>query len=108
MQDQLSTSWYGFGLGVLAVWRVTHLLHVEHGPWGIFARSRAAAERLGFGELVLCFFCLSLWTAAPLAYLIASTWPGVAVTWLALSAGAIGLEVKVFGPLSSGVSKEGA
>ena len=53
-----------FVLGVLAVWRMTHLLHLEHGPWGAIARARAAAERLGLGDLVHCFFCLSLWVAA--------------------------------------------
>ena len=24
-----------FVLGVLAVWRMTHLLHLERGPWGV-------------------------------------------------------------------------
>ena len=86
-----------FVLGVLAVWRMTHLLHLEHGPWGVFARVRAAAERVGAGDLVHCFFCLSLWVALPAAWWLAATWPGRVVAWLALSAGAILIEVRVLG-----------
>jgi hypothetical protein len=84
-------------LGVLAVWRITHLLHVEHGPWGLIARGRAAARRLGLGELFACFYCLSFWTTAPAAWLLASSWQGRLVTWLALSAGVILLEVRGIG-----------
>ena len=106
MADQLDASWLWFLLGVLAVWRVTHLVHAEHGPWGILARSRAAAARLGFGEVFACFYCLSLWTAAPAAFWLASSWPARVVAWLALSAGAILIEVRglggVGGPSSPG------
>lgn len=89
--------WYWFGLGVLAVWRVTHLLHVEHGPWGVFARVRAAAPSLGLGDLFGCFYCLSFWTATLAAWWLASSWQGRLLTWLALSAGAILLEVRGIG-----------
>ena len=99
MHDEVSSTWYWFVLGVLAVWRVTHLLHVEHGPWGVLAKARDAAERLGLGELVQCFFCLSLWTAVPFAFWLATSWPGRAITWLGLSAGAILIEVAGLGGL---------
>jgi hypothetical protein len=89
--------WYWLALGVLAVWRITHLLHAEHGPWGLLARGRAAAARLGLGEGVACFYCLSVWTAAPVAYWLAAGWPGRLVTWLGLSAGAILIEVRWLG-----------
>ena len=91
---------------MLAVWRLTHLLHAEHGPWGLVAGGRAAARRLGFGDLVQCFFCLSLWTAAPAAFWLASSWPGRAVTWLGLSAGAILIEVRALGGPSAPVVEE--
>ena len=92
-----SGPWYGFVLGVLAVWRVTHLLHVEHGPGGLFARVRAALARLGLGEVAGCFFWLSLWTAAPVAWWLGAGWVERVVAWLALSAGAILLEVRGLG-----------
>lgn len=83
---------YYFVLGVLAVWRVTHLLHAEAGPWDIFARLR---RRLGtgfMGALFGCFYCLSVWIAAPLAYAVGETWKEILLLWPAFSAGAILLE----------------
>jgi Protein of unknown function (DUF1360) len=86
--------WYGFVLGVLAVWRVAHFLHVEHGPWGLLTRLRGQASEAGLGELFECFYCLSFWVAAPAAWWLAASWQDGVVTWLALSAGAIFLEVR--------------
>lgn len=83
---------YEIVLAVLAVWRVTHLLAEEDGPGRILARLRA---RLGpglWGQLASCFYCLSLWIAAPVALLAASGWRGRVELWLAASGGAILLE----------------
>jgi hypothetical protein len=90
--------WFGFLLGVLAVWRLTHLLHVEHGPLGMIQALRGLAARLGAGETFRCFYCLSLWCAAPAALLLAAPWTERVFTWLALSAGSILLEVRGVGP----------
>jgi hypothetical protein len=106
MSDPSEHSWYWFGLGVLAVWRVTHLLHVEHGPWGILAKGRALAARLGAGEVFTCFFCLSLWTAVPVGWWLASSWPERVVTWLCLSTGAILVEVRGLGGPPTSVAEE--
>src|SRR5207302_5380198 len=46
---------YEFMLGVLAVWRLTHLLTDEDGPFDWIARLRRRA-----GGLMDCFYCLSL------------------------------------------------
>jgi hypothetical protein len=45
-----------------------------------------------FGSLLDCFYCLSLWIAAPLAWLLGHMWMERALLWLAFSAGAILLE----------------
>ena len=87
--------WFWIVLAVLAVWRLTHLLHLERGPWGMFEGGRSLARKGGLGELVDCFFCLSLWTAAPIAWWIGSTWAEWFIAWLACSAGAILIEVKL-------------
>jgi hypothetical protein len=79
-------------IGILAVWRITHLLTSEHGPAGLLTRLR---QRLGagfWGDLVSCFYCLSLWTAAPAAWLAAGSWRQKLAAWLAFSGGAILLE----------------
>jgi hypothetical protein len=44
------------------------------------------------GELLACFYCLSLWIAAPLALVLAHGWGERLLLWPALSAGAILLE----------------
>jgi len=79
-------------VGALAVWRVTHLLNAEDGPSGISVRLRRWAGNGFFGEALDCFMCLSLWAAAPVAAILAHSAIEGALSWLALSAGAILLE----------------
>ena len=83
---------YWLLIGVLAVWRVTHLLHAEDGPWDLGIRLRKAAGEGFWAKLLDCFYCLSLWLAAPAALFIGSTWPERLLLWPALSAGAIIIE----------------
>lgn len=79
-------------VGTLAVWRATHLLQAEDGPWGIFVRIRRLAGSGFWGELLDCFYCLSLWMSIPAAAIIAPSWQEGLLLWLALSGGAILLE----------------
>ena len=80
---------YWLILGVLSVWRVTNLLVAEDGPWNIFARLRQRAGQGFFATLIGCFYCLSLWVSAPLAWMIGSGKKERLLLWLALSGGAI-------------------
>ncbi len=77
---------------ILAVWRVTHLLWGEDGPWDLFVQLRRLAGNTFFGRALDCFYCLSLWMAAPLAWLLGHTWLERGLLWLAVSGGAILLE----------------
>jgi hypothetical protein len=83
---------YWLLLGLLTVWRLTHLLNAEDGPWDLVVRLRRAAGTGFFAGLLDCFYCLSLWMAAPIAVLIGSGWTERMLLWPALSAGAIFLE----------------
>jgi hypothetical protein len=83
---------YGLILGGLVVWRLTHLLNVEDGPGDIFSGLRNFATRVPGGKLFTCFYCLSLWVAAPFAYLLGAGWAQRLMLWPALSAVAILLE----------------
>jgi hypothetical protein len=83
---------YRLVLGVLVVWRVTHLLFAEDGPWDAVIRLRRRAGAGVWGTLLDCFYCLSLWIAAPLALLLGAGWVERLLLWPALSAGAILLE----------------
>ena len=69
--------WPRFVLAVLATWRVTHLLASEDGPADIVVRLRRMLGQSLLGRLMDCFNCLSLWIAAPAAFLLATdtlTW----------------------------------
>jgi Protein of unknown function (DUF1360) len=77
---------------VLAVWRVTHSLVEEDGPWDVLRRTRSLAERARLGRLVNCFLCCSVWVAIPFAWLVAPMWRDLAIAIPALSGGAILLE----------------
>jgi len=83
---------YWLILGVMAVWRITHLLNAEDGPWNLLVRLRRFAGDHFFGELMDCFYCLSLWISAPIAYVIGDSLKEDLLLWPALSAAAILLE----------------
>jgi hypothetical protein len=83
---------YWLILGVLAVWRLTHLLNAEDGPWDLLVKLRRLAGNGSLGSLLDCFYCLSLWLAAPLAYLVGDGWKQRLLLWPAISAGAILLQ----------------
>jgi hypothetical protein len=83
---------YWLILGVLAVWRVTHLLKAEDGPWNLIVHLRKVAGSRFWGELLDCFYCLSLWIAAPFAWFLGQEIKERVFLWLALSGAAILLE----------------
>jgi hypothetical protein len=83
---------YRFVLGLLTVWRVTHLLQAEDGPWDLVVRLRRLAGSGFWGKLLDCFYCLSLWVAAPVGFLLGQSWWERALLWPSLSAGASLLE----------------
>jgi len=83
---------YWLVIGTFAVWRVTYLFVAEDGPWRLLVRLRRHVADGCFAGLFGCFYCLSLWIAAPVAWLIGEGWKEHLFLWLALSAGAIFLE----------------
>ncbi len=81
-----------FALASLAVWRVTHLLVEEDGPADAVVRLRARLGNTQLGRLLDCFYCLSMWVAAPASFAAARSRREVPLTWLALSGAACLLE----------------
>jgi hypothetical protein len=79
-------------ISILAVWRVTHLLWGEDGPGDIVVRVRRFIGDGFFGRVLDCFYCLSLWIAAPFAIALGGGWPERTIIWFGLSGGAILLE----------------
>lgn len=83
---------YRFLLGILSVWRITHLLYAEDGPWDGVVHLRQSAGSGFWGQLLDCFYCLSVWIAAPIAIYLGQKLDERILMWPALSAGAILLE----------------
>lgn len=79
-------------LSVFAVWRITHLLNKEDGPFDIIFRIRKNAGDNFFGKMMDCFYCLSIWTALPFGLWLGTNWLEKFLTWLALSGAAALLE----------------
>jgi hypothetical protein len=83
---------YCFVLGLLTVWRITHFLQAEDGPWDVVIRLRQFVGEGFWGKLLDCFYCLSVWVAVPIACLVGQSWKERALLWPSLSAAAILLE----------------
>ena len=83
---------YWMTLGLLGVWRVTHLLNAEDGPANLLVRFRRWVGSGLLGSLLDCFLCLSLWIAVPFAFVIGEGWKERILLWLAFSGGAILLQ----------------
>jgi hypothetical protein len=83
---------FRFICAMLATWRLTHLLTAEDGPFDVIVQLRARLGDSVAGRAMDCFYCLSIWMAAPLALFVATNLTEWLVTWLALSGGACLLE----------------
>jgi len=78
----------GFIICTLAVWRITHLLSQEDGPFDTVIKFRKLFGQGFFGNLLDCFYCLSIWIAVPFAILLCDGWLSGITIWLALSGAA--------------------
>ena len=81
-----------FAVASLATWRLAHLLAEEDGPLEVVVRLREGAGETWVGELMDCFFCLSVWVAAPLALLVTRRKRDLPTLWLGISGAACILE----------------
>ena len=77
---------------LLAVWRVTHLIQAEDGPFDLIFKIRKLAGNNFPGQLMDCFYCLSMWVALLPGFYFGAGWDQKIILWLALSGGAILIE----------------
>lgn len=84
----INADFIGFVICILAIWRITHLLSQEDGPFDIVIKFRKLLGQGFFGNLLDCFYCLSLWIAVPFAFLLSNEWLQGIIIWFALSGGA--------------------
>ena len=98
--------WLRFVAAILAVWRVSHLLANEDGPAEIIVRLRRRLGTRLAGQLMDCFYCLSVWVGAAAALFVTRDPVQWIVTSLALSGAACLLE-RATGPRESAASSQG-
>lgn len=79
-------------LAALATWRVSHFLAEEDGPADLVVRLRRRAGSSWAGDLLDCFYCLSIWVAAPFSLGLVRRHRVDPVSWLAVSGAACLLE----------------
>ena len=89
---EIELSLTSFVIASLAVWRVTHLLNAEHGPWGLGMGLRQWAGKGMLGQMLGCFYCLSFWVALPFVPWLTLHPASAAVAWFGLSGAAILLQ----------------
>lgn len=75
-------------IGILTTWRITHLFQAEDGPKDLLLGFRKLFGQSLMGELLDCFYCLSIWIAFPIAYALTETWSHSLWLWPTFSAGA--------------------
>ena len=83
---------FHFLVNALVVWRLTHLLGKEDGPFDIIFMIRKKAGAGFFGSLLDCFYCLSIWIAFLFGMWEGNLWHEKLVYWIALSGAACLLE----------------
>ena len=81
-----------FAVASFATWRLAHLLAEEDGPLEVVVRLREGAGETWLGELMDCFYCLSVWIAAPFALLVSRRKRDLPTLWLGISGAACILE----------------
>ena len=97
---------FHFVLAVFAVWRVTHMLAREDGPWDVLSLIRRKMGSGVSGRLMNCFYCLTLWVALPFSFFLKGDAAETAVGWLALSGTAILLERAAQPPLELKIEED--
>ncbi|MBZ4188694.1 DUF1360 domain-containing protein [Niabella beijingensis] len=81
-----------FIVSILAVWRITHLIARENGPFDVVLFLRRKAGRGFWGKLMDCFYCLSIWISLPAGWWLGGHWWEQVLYWLAVSGAACLLE----------------
>jgi hypothetical protein len=53
---------------VIVIWRLTHLITTEDGPFDLIIKLRKSVGSSFLGKLMDCFYCLSIWIGLAFAW----------------------------------------
>jgi hypothetical protein len=77
---------------VIVVWRLTHLVSAEDGPFDLIIKTRKLAGNSFFGKLMDCFYCLSIWIGLLVAWYAGKNAEEIVILCLYYSGASILLE----------------
>ena len=77
---------------VIIVWRVTHLLRAEDGPFDLLLKIRNILGKSVIGTMVGCFYCLSIWVGLAAACIEGDTLREIIILTLYYSGASLLLE----------------
>jgi hypothetical protein len=77
---------------VIAVWRLTHLIGAEDGPFDLIIKLRKLLGTSFFGKLMDCFYCLSIWIGLLAAWYVGNNVEEIIILCLYYSGSSILLE----------------
>lgn len=77
---------------VIVVWRLTHLISAEDGPFDLIIKFRKLLGKSFFGKLMDCFYCLSIWIGLLAAFYIGNNVEEIIILCLYYSGSSILLE----------------
>ena len=77
---------------VIVVWRLTHLIGAEDGPFDLIFKLRKLCGNSFFGKLMDCFYCLSIWIGILAAVYVSRNWETIIMLALYYSGASILLE----------------
>lgn len=77
---------------VIVVWRLTHLISSEDGPFDLIIKIRKIAGNSFFGKLMDCFYCLSIWIGLLCGFYVSNDWKEIILLTLFYSGASILLE----------------
>lgn len=79
-------------VGVIAVWRLTHLISSEDGPFDLIFKFRKSLGDSVLGKLMDCFYCLSIWIGLSMAFFMSGEAKEILLLTLYYSGSSILLE----------------
>jgi hypothetical protein len=77
---------------VIVVWRITHLISAEDGPFDMIIKIRKLVGNSFFGKLMDCFYCLSIWVGFACACFVTLEFKEILILTLFYSGASILLE----------------
>jgi hypothetical protein len=76
----------------IVVWRVTHLITAEDGPFDLILKFRKLLGNSFLGKLMDCFYCASVWVGLAAVLCISRNWVDILILTFYYSGTAVIIE----------------